>query len=148
PGNLHAGIDGALMGVQTRKKWQEGRVDIEDLSLMATNESTGKQPHIAGKADDVGRNVVKDSQYGILVVLLRGEILPFEGMGCYATRPRPGNSAGRPPVRNDGNDFCRPVMRLARFRQGLHVGATTGNEDGNPFAAVVALCRRHRASVP
>ncbi|MCY1302462.1 hypothetical protein D9M70_521180 [compost metagenome] len=54
-GDLHAGVDRPLMGVQAGEERQQRGVDVEDPPLMALDEGCRKQPHIAGQADDIRR---------------------------------------------------------------------------------------------
>ncbi|MNZ69171.1 hypothetical protein D3C78_874630 [compost metagenome] len=147
-GNLHAAVDGALMGVQAGEKRQQGRVDIDDAAFIGGNEIPRYQAHVTGKADDIRRNLAKCGQYGALMLRLAGISLAFEDQRRNTEIPCLFQPARRCLVRNHADDFRRKIHRLAGLGQRHHVGAAAGNENDDAFAAGREGGAHHRPRVP
>ncbi len=142
-GDPHAGVYGALVGVEARKERQQRRMDIDDPAFVALDEGSGQQPHIAGKADDIRRKRVQGIENRRLVRFLAGIGFAHKGEGRNALGRRLFETARIRPVGDDADDFGWIVFRLRGLHQRHHVGAAAGNEDDDAFAR-----RTHIASVP
>mmetsp|Transcript_42317 Transcript_42317/g.99297 ORF Transcript_42317/g.99297 Transcript_42317/m.99297 type:complete len:254 (+) Transcript_42317:3155-3916(+) len=128
-GQLAAHCQRPLVRVQAGEGRQQRRMNIEQTAGIARREAGRQDAHEAGQHDQVGREPVNDArQLGIKVLATRKGLVVDHGRRD-AVRRREREAAGLGPVADDRRHLGRPALGLAGLHDGLHVGASAGNQN-------------------
>ncbi len=124
--------DGAGMGVQTGIERQQGRVDIDHATLPFSDQPRGEDTHISGKGDDLNIAFLQFGMNGFFVglaVLAKGAM--GYGYGLYAQITRFLQTGSVLDIRKHQNHFVGAVRSLCGLGQRDHIGAGTGDQNGD-----------------
>ena len=133
-------VRGLLLGVQARKRRQEGRVNVEDAIGKIIDKEVRQESHVAGETDPLGTrldqlfNDRSIMRFAVGVVLV-GNYLRFD-----AVLSRPLDTGRISTIRDDHRHRGRHRSGFAGADDGPHVGAAAGDENSE-------LCERHEVIV-
>jgi hypothetical protein len=125
----HPRGDGAGVGVETRKRRQQRRVDVDDAIVPALDEGGGKNAHEAREADEFDPRLCKLKVNGGLEGGPVGKRSCRDGRCRDARGCGDGKSGRVGPAGDHQRYFRRVIGRLCRRNQGGHVRSAAGNED-------------------
>lgn len=126
------GIERPLMRMQARIFRQKRRVNVQHPAFETAHEIGGQNAHEARKTQDIrlgGKDGLQQLGLECSAVAAKGTMI--DGCGRHAQRRSLGQSLGSRIVGGDEHRDGKP-FGLHRFDQPQHVGATPGNQDGDP----------------
>ena len=127
--DLYSVVDRLLLGVESRERGQQRRMDVEDAVGERLDERRTDEAHEAGQADkpDVAGAQLLDESAVICVAGRKGAMR--ETYRLDLGRPRSIQSSGILAVGNDDRNRRVQVADGNRVNQRLEIAATTGDEN-------------------
>ncbi len=133
-GDQSAVVEDLLVGVETRKGREKGRVDVHQAVAPAVDKAASQQAHEAREANQFYAVIEKRLMQTRLEGHAVGVFAVVDGDGRNALFLGPGEPQSLRSVGDHDGRFGGEIRCAHCGDEGLHIGAPSGNQNGCTFS--------------
>src|SRR5690606_4336538 len=127
------------VSMQTWKRWEQGRMNINQPALVTLNKTGCKYAHEARQQHIMGLILVDDFGQGGVELLPAVENAVWHHMGGQPPPSRPVQARSIGSVRYDSTHLCGEAFPHNGVDNGLHIGAATGDQYNEAASVVLEI---------